>query len=174
MVMKRRDFIKSLGAAAGAMGLAPMVPMSALASAPSVPASTYAWAETIVRAHNSCTIPMLQRHLKLDIATANAVKSQLLKNGIISGKANAYGVHQAIKPLFEGAFIQPSNTINTVEKAHKSVTEIVDRHSSNSDDAEQNLSPEKQDIPLDDWDEEDIYLLGTDYPDLVEPEYRAT
>ena len=105
--MKRRDFLKSAGAAL----MVPAVPLPALSlgtASAAVPRSTYLWAETIARAHRQCSVPMLQRHLKLDAHAVQLVKSQLIKNGVISGQPNAYGVYKAINPLFDGAFIKPT------------------------------------------------------------------
>lgn len=57
---------------------------------------------------------MLQRLLQIDNATASVLKRQLLENGIISANANAYGMHTAVKPLYEGAFMNVSETSNKV------------------------------------------------------------
>ena len=117
--MDRRSFIKSISAA----GLLPALPVPSLAgavttsAAPTVSAHTYQWAEMIVRAHNKCNLGMLQRLLQLDNATAAVLKNKLLENGIISAQANAYGMHTAIKPLYEGAFMNVSDTTSsTLEK----------------------------------------------------------
>ena len=108
--MDRRSFIKSLGAA----GLLPVLPIpsaaitAAPAATPVVTAHTYQWAEMIVRAHNKCNLGMLQRLLQIDNAAAAVLKKQLLENGVISAHANAYGMHTAVKPLYEGAFMSVS------------------------------------------------------------------
>jgi len=122
--MKRRSLLKSLGA----VGLLPLVPTSTLGALTTVPAGTYKWAETIVRAHNSCNLAMLQRHLKLDLAMAKSVQAQLIRNGIISANANAYGIHAASNPLFRGAFLQSGKTLReTKELAHKVIKKAVSR-----------------------------------------------
>ncbi|MEM7215058.1 MAG: twin-arginine translocation signal domain-containing protein [Pseudomonadota bacterium] len=113
--MDRRSFLKSIGAA----GLLPALPFPSLAVAstavtPVVSTHTYQWAEMIVRAHNKCNLGMLQRLLQIDNATASVLKRQLLENGIISANANAYGMHTAVKPLYEGAFMNVSETSNKV------------------------------------------------------------
>jgi len=86
--MKRRSLLKSLGA----VGLLPLVPTSTLGALTTVPAGTYKWAETIVRAHNSCNLAMLQRHLKLDLAMAKSVQAQLIRN---------FGAGARIAEMFE-------------------------------------------------------------------------
>ena len=121
--MKRRSFLKSLAATA----LMPAIPFpalpsgAALASAPVVPVGTYKWAETIVRAHNNCNLAMLQRHLRIDAATASALQSQLVKNGIIGAQANAYGMHKAVKPLLDSAFLKPANPLPDVKEVLEKV-----------------------------------------------------
>ena len=108
-LMKRRNFLKSMAAAA----VAPVIPLPALSmgkaaiASPIVPSGTYIWAETIVRAHNNCSLAMLQRHLRIDASAAAALKSQLIRNGVISANANAYGMHKAVKPLLDSAFLKP-------------------------------------------------------------------
>ena len=116
-IMKRRSFIKSVGA----LGLSSIAPLPTFGSASAftsqhVAGETYKWAEKIVRAHNKCSIPMLQRLLGLDTATASAVKSSLMENGVISLQANSFGIHTASKPLFEGAFLKPANPVQTVSR----------------------------------------------------------
>lgn len=119
--MKRRSFLKSIGA----FSLAPAMPVPSIgvssAASVTVAKDTYQWAEMIVRAHNKCNLGMLQRLLQLDTATASALKSELLKNGVISAQANAYGMHAAIKPLYEGAFIRPTSEIKNAQRAMKSI-----------------------------------------------------
>ena len=145
--MKRRSFLKSIGAAA----LSPMIPLPSLASmgsiapsiAPAVVPATYKWAEMIARAHRTCNIAMLQRHLRLDAATASMVQKQLVANGVIGAQANIYGTHQAIKPLFEGAFPKPANVgeavKSTVEKAREFVGKIpVDDRTDGKKEAQMN------------------------------------
>ena len=127
--MNRRGFLKSLAASA----LAPALPIPKLAlgatpvsAAPVVPTATYNWAAMIVRAHNNCTLPMLQRHLQIDVAMAEALKSQLIKNGILNAQMNAYGMHTATKPLFDGAFLKPPTPVNSVLDSVKKLADKTD------------------------------------------------
>lgn len=126
--MKRRNLLKSIGAL-GLMPMVPSLPTSSLAGvAPSVATAsvsghTYKWAEMIVRAHNKCSPGMLERLLKVDTATASALKSQLLEKGVISAQANSFGIHSAVKPLYEGAFVKPSSQLS---KGLKKVNEKID------------------------------------------------
>lgn len=126
--MKRRSLLKSLGAM-GVMPLMPSLPASALArTTPAATAvasgQTYKWAEMIVRAHNKCSPGMLERLLKVDTATASALKSQLLEKGVINAQANSFGIHSAVKPLYEGAFMRPSSEISN---GFKKVNETLDK-----------------------------------------------
>ncbi|MEM7290734.1 MAG: hypothetical protein AAF412_10270 [Pseudomonadota bacterium] len=123
--MDRRSFLKTIGAAS----LLPALPAPAFATAatsatPVVSVHTYQWAEMIVRAHNKCNLGMLQRLLQLDNASAAVVKNKLLENGVISAQSNAYGMHTAIKPLYEGAFTNVSEAAkSTIEKTADFATE---------------------------------------------------
>ncbi len=122
--MDRRKFLKTLGLA----GLAPMLPSPILASVPNpapaaiVPASTYKWAEVIVRAHNKCNLSMLERLLNLDPATAGALKTQLIENGVITATKSRYGIHSAVKPLYQEVFPRPQNPL---DKLGRKIEELV-------------------------------------------------
>ena len=112
--MERRQFIKSLGAAA----ILPAMPLPSItppvpAAAATFSAHTYQWAEMIVRAHNKCNLGLLQRSLQINEITASALKKQLIENGIVSAQANAYGIHTATRPLYEGAFMNVSEAANS-------------------------------------------------------------
>ncbi|MEM8650924.1 MAG: hypothetical protein AAGF54_10370 [Pseudomonadota bacterium] len=118
--MDRRNFLKSIGAAS----LLPVIPMpaisaaspaAAIATAPVFTSHTYQWAEMIVRAHNKCNLGLLQRSLQVDVTVAEALKKELIKNGIVAAKANAYGLHKATKPLYEGSFLKPSEPLETAK-----------------------------------------------------------
>ena len=69
---------------------------------------------------------MLQRLLQVDGATATALKGQLLENGIISAKANAYGIHTAVKPLYENAFVSTHETRSTAKKVIDKISEKLE------------------------------------------------
>lgn len=154
-VMKRRNLLKSIGAM-GLMPLVPSLPGSALASTvptvatASVSGHTYKWAEMIVRAHNKCSPGMLERLLKVDAATASALKSQLLEKGVINAQANSFGIHSAVKPLYEGAFVKPSSHIS---KGLKKVNEKIDKMMDEDDELRENDSEIK---PLEAEIESDI------------------
>ncbi len=128
--MKRRSLLKSLGAL-GLMPMVPTLPASAITSSTPAAAVTsahhYKWAEMIVRAHNKISPGMLERLLKVDTATASALKSQLLEKGVISAQANSFGIHSAVKPLYEGAFVKPSSQIkNGLKKANETLDKMMD------------------------------------------------
>lgn len=126
--MNRRKFLQSLGA----LGLLPSLPVPALAL-PAAPAGTavappftnhtYQWAEMIVRAHNKCNLGLLQRSLHVDETVARALKSSLIENGVVHAEANAYGIHKATKPLYEGAF---ANVHEPAKRAAETVIEAVE------------------------------------------------
>ncbi len=129
--MKRRNLLKSLGAL-GLMPMVPTLPASALAGSTPVAKATvsahhYKWAEMIVRAHKKCSPGMLERLLKIDTATASALKSQLLEKGVISAQANSFGIHSAVKPLYEGAFVRPSSQISkSLKKVNAELDKLID------------------------------------------------
>jgi len=126
-IMDRRSFLKSIGAA----GLLPVLPIpsftaAAPAAVPAVSAHTYQWAEMIVRAHNKCNLGLLQRSLHISEAAASHLKSQLIKNGVVSAQANAYGIHTATKPLYEGAFMNVSDAATRTAEAVKEFADSPD------------------------------------------------
>lgn len=140
-IMKRRSLLKSLGAL-GVMPLVPSLPASALASttpaaSAAISGQTYKWAEMIVRAHKKISPGMLERLLKVDTATAAALKSQLLEKGVISANANSFGIHSAVKPLYEGAFMRPSSEISN---GLKKVNETLDKMIEDEDELPENES----------------------------------
>ncbi len=113
--MDRRSFIKSIGAAS----LLPTLPASSLgiveaSAVHSVSPHTYQWAEMIVRAHNKCNLGLLQRSLQISESAASVLKSRLIENGVVHAHANAYGIHTATKPLYEGAFMNVSDAASRV------------------------------------------------------------
>ena len=130
--MNRRKFLQSIGAAA----LLPSLPVPTLALPQAAPVvvpfteHTYQWAEIIARAHNRCNIGLLQRSLQVSEGVAEALKSRLIENGIISAEANAYGIHKATKPLYEGAFTSvqeaPRNIADTVQEATEKILDEED------------------------------------------------
>ena len=161
-IMNRRSFIRSLGAAS----LLPMIPVptfvasASAAVTPAISAHTYKWAELIVRAHNKFSPGMLQRSLRIDSATAHVLKEQLIQNGILSAQANAYGIHAATKPLYEGAFVSVSETADTISQVATKASEIVQESEENDetieefDSANKDLSDETE-SNLEDADDDD-------------------
>ena len=127
--VKRRTFLKSLGA----ISLVPALPTLSLAkiastakaAAPAVDPATYQWAEMIVRAHNQSTVGMLQRLLKLEKGMATALQKELVSRGVLVAQANEFGIHTAVKPLYEGAFVKPSNPPAVETKAPQPEADIV-------------------------------------------------
>ena len=106
--MNRRGVMSSLAA----LGLVPLVPGKALAALSPVGGSAattrfnYQWAETLVRAHGTGNLAMLQRHLKVDQQVAAALHQQLVRNGVLAAQADAYGAHRAVRPLYDAGFFR--------------------------------------------------------------------
>lgn len=72
---------------------------------------------------------MLQRHLGLEAATAQALQRQLIANGVVSSNVSAYGVRAAIKPLSDAAFLKPGGMAKisapTVDRAKAALDAIA-------------------------------------------------
>lgn len=158
--MKRRNLLKSIGALT-IMPLIPALPATAItggvqsATTATISGQTYKWAEMIVRAHKKCSPGMLERLLKVDAATASALKTQLLEKGVISAQANSFGIHQAVKPLYEGAFVRPSSQIsNGLKKANEELDKLMDEEPETEDGISENDSEFKDlDEPIESGDE---------------------
>ena len=141
------------------------VPAGALAQAaptavaPAFSAHTYQWAEMIVRAHNKCNLGLLQRSLRIDSTAATALKDALIKNGIVAAQANAYGIHTATKPLYEGAFMSVSDA---VEKTTEVVEKVSDFLEPKEDDAD--LVVSEKDSEISDLEEE---LESSSDPEVI-------
>ena len=70
---------------------------------------------------------MLERLLGLDPATAASLKSELLKNGVISSTKSAYGMHTAVKPLYTELFPQVKSTAEKLaDKAAEQIEELLE------------------------------------------------
>ena len=165
-IMDRRNFLKSIGATA----LLPAIPLPAgalastapaAAAAPAITAHTYQWAEMIVRAHNKCNLGLLQRSLRIDASAATALKESLIKNGVVTAQANAYGIHTATKPLYEGAFMSVSDTVEKASEIAEKVSDFMD-----PEDTEAQQQAEENDSEINMLDAEPDSV--SDAEDLVE------
>lgn len=132
--MDRRQFLKT----ASAVGLSTAVPIPVTIAAPtpafasaSAEAMSYKWAEMIVRAHNKCSVPMLQRLLKISGSQAGRIQTLLLENGVL-GSRNAYGFYQASKPLYQELFPKP---VSVADHLSNKLQEVVKNR--NTDDADE-------------------------------------
>lgn len=107
MRMNRRQFTASLGVAA-----LPFPAFSTVAAcAPAVPASTYAWAQLIVRAQSKVDPAMLARMLRLSPDVATELFSSLVRNGVLRAPCAA-GIAQAVRPIqATGRSAAPSNAL---------------------------------------------------------------
>jgi len=153
-IMDRRNFLKSIGATAllpaistPATMLAQGVP--AAAATPAFTAHTYEWAKMIVRAHNKCNLGLLQRSLQVDPIAAAALKDSLIKNGIVTAQANAYGIHTATKPLYEGAFMNVSETVEQASEIAEKVSEFIEPEGS-----DEGGNPEKCDHEINEFEDD--------------------
>ena len=112
--MKRRTFLKSLGA----LSIAPALPTTVLGATQSsllFSNAHYQWAETIARSQNRFSTNQIQSLLGLPHAAAEALKSKLVENGVIHGYADATGFHRAAKPLYENlltGYVEPANFVS--------------------------------------------------------------
>ena len=136
--MNRRSFLKS----ATALGLSPLLPKSALAIPSGMTSAGYRTAERWVRAHQSCSLTMLQRHLQLDSIGAQALRSSLVSNGVLSAQANAYGIHTVTQPLFRGAFL---NSVSGLKDGAQLLRKAANQLFSHDPDSES--EPEKDKAP---------------------------
>lgn len=168
--MKRRDLLKSLGAI-GSLPFLPSVPTLANAgSSLGITANTYKSAELIARAHSTCSLGMLKRLLKIDAASAELVKSQLIKNGVISAHANAYGLHTPLNPLYRGAFIKaPTKLLDAIETAKTRVNTTTDKSKNFSE----NDNEDNHLIEVDESNSEQVESISEDNMLTSEPEING-
>lgn len=120
--MQRRSFLTALAS----VGLTPNLPFSGMAKAavaPSVAALDHLKAaQIIVRAHNRCSVPMLQRLLKLDAGMAQDVQGILIERGVITAPGTA-GLSTAINPSNLDVFLPGSSARAGIEKHVKAAVE---------------------------------------------------
>ena len=114
-----------------------MVVGNSSAAAPAVSAQAYKWAEVIVRAHKTSSLAMLQRHLRVDAAAANALQNQLIRNGVIGAQANAYGLYQSTNPLFDGAFPKSDKIVQKAVKLAQHNVEVQETEETVEADADE-------------------------------------
>lgn len=160
--MDRRQFLKTVSA----LGLSSAMPIPVTIAAPApafasagAEAMSYKWAEMIVRAHNKCSVPMLQRLLKISSSQAGRIQTLLLENGVL-GSRNAYGFYQASKPLYQELFPKPVS--------------IADNLSAKLQDAVENRSVEDADKVDAETDAMEIEAKATDDQEAPdEPETGA-
>ncbi len=150
--MKRRTFLSGLTS----LGILPNIPLPALATAPASTAAleSVKAAEIIVRAHNSCSIPMLQRLLRVEAAIAQEVQGLLIKRGAITVPSVA-GVSQAVNPSNLDVFLPGSSAQSGLDaKIKEAVKDKVkqyltgdDSASDPSDEPEQSAEGRQDGIP---------------------------
>lgn len=107
--MNRRQFTASLAA----LGLVPAMPSIATpalgSAAPKAAAAKLVpWAKMLARTHDKCSLPMLQRHLKIDAGLAEQVRHVLLEERIITAPG-VNGISRATDPIrIENMFRPPA------------------------------------------------------------------
>ncbi|KAB7616110.1 hypothetical protein F9L33_04940 [Amylibacter sp. SFDW26] len=109
--MKRRSFLSGIASA----GLLPSLPVAGFAAPASAAAlESVKAAEIIVRAHNSCSVPMLQRLLRVDASIASEVQNILIKRGTITFPSVA-GLSNAVKPSNLDVFLPGSSARKSLD-----------------------------------------------------------
>lgn len=131
--MKRRSFLSGLVSS----GLIPNLRLSGLAKAAAAPSVAIfehlKTAEIIVRAHNTCSIPMLQRLLKLDAGMAQDVQGILIERGVITAPGTA-GLSTAVNPSNLDVFLPGSSArAGLEERAKAAIKDKVKRYMSNAE-----------------------------------------
>ncbi|MEO1399389.1 MAG: hypothetical protein AAFU56_11075, partial [Pseudomonadota bacterium] len=54
---------------------------------------------------------------------------KLIADGVVAGQANAYGIHKAVKPLYDDAFMKPLvRAADPAEILEKTTQRLLDRH----------------------------------------------
>lgn len=99
LLMKRRDFLRSAGAAA----VIPVLPLPAMAvPAATAPVNTFqvGWAALYARAHNQASPALIQKWLRVSPEQANAVMGELVNQNII--KLPVAGSATAVQPMYPG------------------------------------------------------------------------
>jgi len=156
--MNRRNFLRSLTA----LSLAPIVPGAKAISAFAAPstvgsvASDYRWAEVLVRSHKISSVSFLQRHLKINATEATSLQSQLLRNGVIGAEQNAYGFHQATKPLWDEYL--PTFKERLKEMADKVIEKAQELSDESLEEDAADFAEANEVIPAD--DENEVELLN--------------
>ncbi len=110
--MKRRSFLSGLTS----VGLLPSFPTPVFAAvhASAAALENVKAAEIIVRAHNSCSVPMLQRLLRVDAAIASEVQNILIKRGTITIPSIA-GLSNAVQPSNLDVFLPGSSARKSLD-----------------------------------------------------------
>ncbi len=98
--MKRRDFLRSAGAAA----VVPVLPFSAMVTpaAAAVPINSMqvGWAALYARVNNQATPALIQKWLRVGPEQANALMGELVNRNII--RMPAAGSAVAVQPMYPG------------------------------------------------------------------------
>ena len=110
--MNRRSFLSGLAS----IGVLPSLPTASFSAVPASAAAlkSVKAAEIIVRAHNSCSVPMLQRLLRVDAKIASEVQNILIKRGTITIPSVA-GLSNAVKPSNLDVFLPGSSARKSID-----------------------------------------------------------
>ena len=119
--MKRRDFLRSAGAAA----VIPVLPLPAMAvPAAAAPVNSFqvGWAALYARAHNKASPALIQKWLRVTPEQANALMGELVNQNII--KLPIAGSATAVQPMYPNGGVP--GMFNKTKKAVETAKEVFD------------------------------------------------
>ncbi len=119
--MKRRDFLRSAGAAA----VIPVLPLPAMAvPVVKAPVNTFqvGWAALYARAHNQASPALIQKWLRVSPEQANALMGELVNQNII--KVPIAGSATAVHPMYPGGGVP--GMFGKTKKAVETAKDILD------------------------------------------------
>ncbi|HCP81742.1 MAG TPA: hypothetical protein DIT67_09175 [Octadecabacter sp.] len=119
--MKRRDFLRSAGAAA-VIPVLPLPAMAVPAAAAPVNAFQVGWAALYARAHNQASPALIQKWLRVGPEQANALMGELANQNII--KLPVAGSATAVQPMYPAGRVP--GMFNKTKKAVETAKEVFD------------------------------------------------
>lgn len=119
--MKRRDFLRSAGAAA----VIPVLPLPAMAvPAATAPVNTFqvGWAALYARAHNQASPALIQKWLRISPEQANAVMGELVNQNIIN--LPIAGSATAVQPMYPASGVP--GRLSRTKKVAETAKDVFD------------------------------------------------
>lgn len=134
--MKRREFLRTAGAAA----VLPVLPLPALASpmatapasASAVNAMQVGWAALYARANHRATPALLQKWLRINPSQANAMMSELVKRGVVH--TPIAGSAAAVQPMYSAQNV--GGLFGSKRKAAQTAKDVFDALVQDDDETE--------------------------------------